>query len=638
MNEIRQQLEHLRRIMKREGIDAYLIGTADFHQSEYLAEYFKERQFMSGFTGSAGTLIVTGKEACLWVDGRYFIQAEKQLEGSGIQLMKSGKEGVPDIPQYLEKNLPAGGCFGFDGHTESSREGMDLERRLTKRGVRLNTKMDLVDEVWTGRPPLPKEPVWVLEDRYAGKSAAEKIRDLRKNMKDQGASVHVLTSLDDIAWLLNIRGNDVLMKPLVLSFALIWEETFLLFIDEEKLNQERNEHQGQYECQGQYEHQGQYGDLEQNRHWEEKRRSQEKTGTVREYLEQLGIQIRPYEAVYEETEALSGEQVLLEPEKINYMLYSCLSRKNELIEAINPTSLAKAVKNPVEMENMQKAHIKDGVAVTKFIYWLKQNIGKRHIDEMGAADRLEQFRSEQEGYLGKSFRTISAYGPNAAMCHYMATPETNTKLQAKGFYLVDSGGHYYEGTTDITRTVALGPLSREERIHFTIVLISMLRLGAAKFPYGCRGVNLDYAAREPMWRRGLNFEHGTGHGVGYLLTVHERPNNIRTRLEKNAAESAVLEEGMVTSDEPGLYIEGKYGIRTENLLLCKKAKKNEYGQFMEFEYLTYAPIDLEGIETEIMTDWEISLLNEYHQAVYEKLSPYLNVDEERWLYQVTRPV
>lgn len=607
MNVIQERLERLREEMARRGMDVYLVETADFHESEYVGKYFKCRQYMSGFTGSAGTLVVTMKEAFLWTDGRYFVQAAAQLKDSGVKLMKMREEGVPTVREYLEQALPEGGCLGFDGRTVNAAAGRDMEKALGLKQVSFKCAEDLVGLIWTDRPEMPAEPVWALADCYAGKNAADKISQLRAVMEENHATVHVLTSLDDIAWLLNIRGNDILFNPVVLSYVMVWKDRICLFINERTLTGKAYPYLDNAD-----------GDI-----------------TSREYLEALGVTVLPYDAVYDEVEKLRGETVLLEYGKVNYAIYSLIDSSNQIVSRMNPESVAKAQKNDIEMDNMRKAHIKDGVAMTRFIYWLKHNIGKVDMDEISVARYLEKLRLEQEGCLGMSFETISAYGAHGAMCHYSATEETNVKLEPRGLYLVDSGGQYYEGTTDITRTIVMGPLRDEEREHFTLVLISMLRLGAVKFLHGCRGISLDYVAREPFWSRGLDYNHGTGHGVGYLLNVHERPNSIRYRLLADASENAELEEGMVTSDEPGIYIEGSHGIRTENLVLCVKDEKNQYGQFMKFEFLTYVPIDVDGIDRSLMTERDVELLNAYHQQVYEKISPYLPEAEARWLWKVT---
>ena len=416
-------------------------------------------------------------------------------------------------------------------------------------------------------------------------------------MKKAKATVHVLTTLDDIVWLLNIRGNDIPFNPVVLSYVAVTEKEFFLFINEKTLD-----------------------------------------GQVREYLKGLNVVVKPYEEIYQFVRSLRGERVLLESSRVNFSIKNSLDSSNRIIDRMNPTVMAKAVKNPVEIENERRAHIKDGVAMTKFIFWLKKNIGTMDMTEISASIYLEELRRQQEGNLGLSFNTISAYGENAAMCHYSATPESNKVLEPRGLYLIDSGGQYYEGTTDITRTVALGLVTDEEREHFTLVAMSMLRLGHAKFLYGCRGLSLDYIARQPMWERGLNYNHGTGHGVGYLLNVHERPNGIRYKMVPERMDSAVMEEGMICSDEPGIYIEGSHGIRTENLIVCRKGEKNEYGQFMEFEYLTFVPIDLDALDVGLMEKRDVEYLNAYHRQVYEKISPYLTDEEKEWLREATREV
>lgn len=594
---IKEKTEQLRSLMAERHMDAYMIPTSDFHESEYVGEYFKCREFMTGFTGSAGTAVITKDEAGLWTDGRYFVQAGKQLDGTGVTLQKMGQSGVPSIEEYLDQVLPEGGCLGFDGRVVNCQLGQELEQLLEEKHVTLAYQEDLVDIIWKDRPKLSAKPVWILGENYAGKSSAQKIEELRKQMKKEKASIHILTTLDDIVWLLNIRGNDVDCNPVVLSYAMVTMDRFYLFINDSVLNEE-----------------------------------------VKAYLKGLGVTICPYNDIYMAVGQLRGQKVLLETAKTNYAIFRSIDESNRIIDRMNPTALAKAMKNPVEVENMKKAHIKDGAAMVKFIIWLKQNVGREAITEVSAQEHLDHLRSEVEGNLGLSFDTISAYGANAAMCHYKATAENDTKVEPKGLYLVDSGGQYYEGTTDVTRTIAVGPLTEKEREHFTLTVISMLRLGAVKFLYGCRGLTLDYVAREPFWSRGINFDHGTGHGVGYLLNVHERPNGIRWRMVPERQDNCILEEGMVTSDEPGVYIEGSHGVRTENLVVCKKAEKNEYGQFMEFEFLTMVPIDLEALDSSIMEERDIKLLNDYQKNVYETISPYLSQEEALWLKENTRAV
>lgn len=609
MNVVRDRLDALRKLMKERGMDAYMIPTADFHESEYVGEHFKCREYMTGFTGSAGTALITMDEACLWVDGRYYVQAAAQLKDSTVTMMKMGQEGVPSLRAYLEDKMPEGGCLGFDGRVVNAAEGLALEEMLRERGARISYGEDLAGMIWQERPELSAEPAWVLDERYAGKSALDKIADVREAMEKVHASVHVLTSLDDIAWLLNIRGNDILYNPVVLSYALVTMDQLYLFVNSSVLEGKA------------------YPYLED-----------EKGISVREYLERTGVTVMPYDGVYDMVEGLKNEKVLLEKCRINYAVYRLIDGSNKVIDRMNPTASMKAVKNDVEIENEKRAHIKDGVAMTKFIYWLKKNTGRIPMDEISVSDYLGKLRMDQEGCIGLSFATISAYGAHGAMCHYSATPESSIPLEPRGLYLIDSGGQYYEGTTDITRTIAMGPVTDEEKEHFTLVLMSMLRLGDVKFLHGCRGLSLDYAAREPLWRRGLNYEHGTGHGVSYLSSVHERPNGIRFKMVPERQDNAVMEAGMITSDEPGVYIEGSHGIRTENLVLCVEDEKNEYGQFLRFEYLTYVPIDLEVIDREIMSERDVELLNRYHEQVYEKISPYLDEDERVWLAEATRAV
>lgn len=592
-----ERLARLRKLMEEEGIDAYYVPSSDFHDSEYVEPYFGCRQFLSGFTGSAGTMVVTKDFSGLWTDGRYFVQAKKQLQGQDTKLMEMGSEGVPTIYEFLKEHLPEGGTLGFDGRVVNTADGRKFQALAEEKHGTLFVSRDLAGEIWEDRPELLPPRVWVLEERYSGETAGSKLKRLREAMKEKGASVHLLSSLDDIAWLFNIRKQSEDGNLLPLAHAVITENSARLFLDSSGSSED-----------------------------------------LKAYFAGWEVSLEPYGDVYRAVSELRDETILLEPEKINFALYGSVDSSNRILETMNPTSLMKAVKNPVEMENMRRAHLKDGVALTRFIRWMKTEGKTVQFTETQAAERLENLRKEQEGYLGPSFATISAYGPNAAMCHYHATKEEESSVGKSGFYLVDSGGQYYEGTTDVTRTIVMGPLTEEEKLHYTLVLMGTLRLADAKFLYGCRGINLDYLARGPLWKRGLDFNHGTGHGVGFLSTVHERPNGIRWRIVPERQDSCILEEGMVTSDEPGLYIEGSHGIRTENLLLCRKAEKTAYGQFMEFETLTWAPIDTEAIDVSVMEPSDVALLNEYHRQVYEHLSPYLNKEENQWLKEATKAI
>ncbi len=596
MNEIAKRIKRLRKLMREGRIDAYLVPTSDYHESEYVGSHFSCREYITGFTGSAGTALIGRDWAGLWTDGRYFVQAASELEGSGVELMKIGEPGVPTIEEYLEKHLPQQGILGFDGRVVSARMGEDLKKRLESRNVSFAYTEALIGEIWEERPGLSAEPVWVLEERYAGRPAAEKIAELRQEMKAVQATVHILTTLDDIVWLLNIRGNDIPHNPVVLSYAAVTDREFLLFVNSKALS-----------------------------------------GEVSAYLKGLGVTICPYQEIYTYVQELYHERVLLEKGKVNYAIVNYLDDSNRIIDQMNPTVMKKAQKTQTEIDNLKRAHIRDGVAMTKFIYWVKQNIGKIPMTECSAAEYLKTLRRKQ-GALDESFATISAYGSNAAMCHYHAEEGRCAVLKPQGLYLVDSGGQYLEGTTDITRTMALGPVTDKEKEHYTLVLMSMLRLGHVRFLEGCSGLSLDYVARELMWQRGLNYNHGTGHGVGYLLNVHERPVGIRFKTVPERQDGAAFMPGMVCSDEPGIYIEGSHGIRTENLMFCKEAQVTEYGRFFSFEYLTYVPIDLEPVDVTLMEARDIAYLNEYHNQVYEKISPYLEKEEAEWLKKVTQPI
>lgn len=583
--------------MKEKKIDAYLVATDDFHGSEYVGDYFKCRKYITGFTGSAGTAIITQDMAGLWTDGRYFIQAADQLRDTTIELFKSGEPGVPTVHQFLNDKLEEGMCLGFDGRTVSAREAEELQELLQKKHITFSVNDDLIGEIWEDRPVLSCEPVMELDIRWTGKSRADKIAEIREQMKAKEADTFILTSLDDIAWLLNIRGNDIHCCPVVLSYLVMMENELRLYANAAAFSEE-----------------------------------------IRSNLEADGVKIYPYDDVYSYVQTISSDKkVLLSRANVNSRLVSNIPSEVTILDEPNLTLLPKAVKNKTEMENERIAHIKDGIAVTKFIHWLKKNVTRTTITELSAAEKLYQFRSEQEHFLGDSFDPIIAYGTHAAIVHYSATEATDIPLEARGMVLADTGGHYLEGTTDITRTIVLGPVTAKEKKFFTAVLRGNLNLAAAKFKYGCTGLNLDYLARGPLWELGEDYNHGTGHGVGYLLNVHEGPNSFRWKnLPGNPA--PVLEEGMITSDEPGYYLENEFGIRHENLVLCKKAEKTSFGQFMCFEPLTMVPFDLEGINPEEMTERERKLLNDYHQKVYTTISPYLDEEEKEWLKQATREI
>lgn len=595
---IKERIENLRNILNEKEIFAYIIPSSDYHQSEYVSDYFKSREFMSGFTGSAGTLIVTQDEAGLWVDGRYFIQAEEQIKGSNIKLFKMGEENVPTIEEYLIDNMPKNSVLGFDGKVISANEGKSYLEKLGFKNINIEYDNDLVNLLWKDRDILPSEKAFSLDIKYCGESFSSKLNRLREEMKNKKATIHIITTLDDIAWLFNIRGNDVKYNPVVLSYAIITLDNVYLFIDDKKLDE-----------------------------------------NILNELKKENVEIKSYNYIYEFVKEIKeNEVVLLDPQKVNYSIYNNIPDNVQKIDMHNPIRDFKCIKNKVEIENIKRSHIKDGVAVTKFMYWLKNNVGKIDISEISATKKLEEFRREQDLFIEPSFSTIAGYREHAAMMHYSATEETDYKLEPSDLFLVDSGGQYYDGTTDITRTFALGELSTELKRHFTLVVRGMVRLSMAKFLYGCRGYNLDILARGPIWNEDLDYKCGTGHGIGFVLNVHESPNGFRWKVVPEREDSCILEEGMITTNEPGIYIEGSHGIRIENELLTRKQKKNEYGQYMDFEVITLAPIDLDAIDPELMLENEKEYLNRYHNLVYDKISPFLSEKEKQWLKKYTRAI
>ena len=595
---IKQRIENIRDLMKEKNIYAYIVPSSDYHQSEYVGDYFKSREFMSGFTGSAGTLIISMDEAGLWTDGRYFIQAENELKDSGIKLFKMGEEGVPTIEEYLLEKLPKNSTLGFDGRVMSVKEGQSLANKLAFKGINIEYKYDLVNDIWEDRCSLPTEKAFLLGVEYSGESFSDKLSRIRAVMKEKKATTHILASLDDIAWLFNIRGRDVKSNPVVLSYAVISIDSVYLFIDKNKIGED-----------------------------------------IRAELSKENVQIKGYEEVYEFIKKIEeNEVVLIDTSKVNYAIYNNIPSNVKKIVERNPSILFKSIKNEIELKNIRNSHIKDGVAFTKFMYWLKNNIGKIEITEISATQKLEEFRREQDKFIEPSFSTIAAYKDHAAMMHYSATEESNYKLEPRDLFLVDSGGQYFDGTTDITRTIALGPIPENVRKDFTNVVRGMIRLSKAKFLYGCRGYNLDILARGPLWEEGVDYKCGTGHGIGFVLNVHEGPNGFRWKVREDIDDSCILEEGMVTTNEPGVYVENSHGIRIENEIVVRKAEKNEYGQFMDFEVITFAPIDLDAIDESLILKDEKVYLNNYHKQVYDKISPYLNEEEKQWLKTYTREV
>ncbi len=593
----RDRVKALREEMQRHGIDACLILTDDFHASEYVGDYFKCREYISGFDGSAGTLAVTAQEACLWTDGRYFLQAADQLQDTGICLMKMGEPGVPTVDLWLKNKLENGQCLGYDGRTVGSARARALKQTLGRERIRFREDVDLAGMIWKDRPALPERPIWLLDAAYTGQERSAKLDLVRENLKKEGADWQVLASLDDIGWLFNIRGGDIDYNPVPLAYALIGTDSAILYAAPSAAGDQ-----------------------------------------VRQALEADGVQLRPYLQIYEDLKTLEGQRVVLDRETCNVALLSSLPESAAILERPNCTTAAKACKNPVEMENERKAHIKDGVAVTKLLYWLDQEeqrdrIRKGLLTELDVSEKLLSFRKEQADFIEQSFAPIIAAGPHGAIVHYEPTPETNIPVKDNSFLLMDSGGHYLQGTTDITRTAVIGTVTEEMKKHYTAVLRGHLNLAGAVFRYGTGGLQLDYLARAPLWELGLDFNHGTGHGVGYLMNVHEGPQRI-----SNKANMVPMEEGMLTSDEPGLYLTDRYGIRIENLMLCREAFRTEMGRFMKFEMVTLVPYDRRAIDPSLMTLEEKALLNDYHEKVYRQISPFLTFEECSWLRECTKPL
>lgn len=593
---VKQRIEKLRELMKENNIDLYVVPTSDFHQTEYVGEHFKARKFITGFTGSAGTAIITLEEARLWTDGRYFTQAEKQLEGSGVELMKMAEPGVPTINEYLKNTIVEGNCLGFDGRVVAMGDGQSYEEIVKSKNATIKYEVDLIDEVWTDRPALSEKPAFKLDEKYAGESAESKINRIREYMKNCGATYHTVTTIDDICWTLNMRGDDIEFFPLVLSYMVVTMDKVDLYVDENKLTDE-----------------------------------------MKKEFNEINVFVHPYNDVYEDTKKIpSGETILVDPARLNYAIYSNIPEGVAKVEERNPEVLFKAMKNKVEIENMRKAQIKDSIAHIKFMKWVKENVEKMEITEMSAAEKLDEFRVELGNFIRPSFEPISAYADHAAMMHYCSSPETDVRLREGSVYLTDTGAGFWEGSTDITRTFVLGEVSEEIKEHFTLVAMCNLRLANATFLQGCTGMNLDILARKALWERGLDYKCGTGHGMGYLLNIHEPPTNFRWRYR--AGDTHPMEEGMILTDEPGIYIEGSHGIRLENELLVCMSDKNEYGQFMNFETITYIPFDLDGIVPEVMNSDDIKYLNAYHKTVFEKISPYLDEEETEWLRKYTREI
>lgn len=586
----------LQKLLIQKEIDAYLIPTADEHNSEYLSEYYKARAFLSGFTGSAGTLLVTQKKAFLWTDGRYHIQASKQLEGKPITLMKQGLSGVPTVEEFLRNFLKENDVLAFNGRIITTSFALKLINKLE--GVKVDSSLDLSPAVWEDRPNLPFSFLYKLEEFYSGKTFQEKLAEIRQELQNNETDTYILSSLEDQAWLYNLRANDIPHTPVFYAFTIIDAEGCHLFINSKKLDK-----------------------------------------IVEKYLKDNEVLIYEYEDFYTYISSFAERKILLDFNKANYAIFATLSEKNTLNNHPDPTILMKAIKNEKEIENTIYAHIKDGIAFTKLMYYVKTSIQEDNpMTELSVTSHLHKLRQSQDSFVDISFDTICAYKEHAAMMHYSATPESNYTLEASDLLLIDSGGHYLDGTTDITRTLALGTLSENQKLHFTTVLKSVIALSEAVFLKGVKGLNLDVLARGPIWKLLMDYKCGTGHGVGYLLSVHEAPNGFRWQIVPERNDSAEFVPGMITTNEPGIYLENKYGIRIENEMVCVEKGKNEFGEFLGFETITLAPIDLDAIDTALLSESEKSWLNQYHKRVYDELSPYLEEEEKEWLKIYTREI
>lgn len=584
-------IKDFQQLLKDKNIQFYIVPTDDDHQSETVGDYYQARAYLSGFTGSAGTLLVMQDEAYLWTDGRYFIQAAKELY-EGITLMKMGQKGVPTLLEFLIQHIQEHDKIAFDGQTMACQFILDLKKQLKIDDYQIEC-VDLMQEFWKDRPQRSCEKAFLYDIQYHGLSTHKKIEKILDYMKDHNCQSHLITTLDDIAWIFNIRGNDIPCSPTVLAFALITLDQSYLYLQK-----------GSY-------------DLD-----------------MVKALQQENVLVKDYQDIYQDAQELKG-RVLLSTNHINYALFQCLNC--EIVDKMNPSQMLKAIKNEVEIENSKHAHIKDGVAMTKFMYWLKNNYGKIDMDEMSVSDKVLELRQQQDLFIEPSFTTICAWKDNAALMHYHPTSTQFTKIDQDGMLLIDSGGQYMDGTTDITRTFVLGQITDIQKKHFTMVLQGMLALQNAHFLHGCTGQSLDILARSPMWSEDINYQCGTGHGVGHLLNVHEGPQGFRYKL-RSLSENITLEPGMNITDEPGIYLEGQYGIRIENELLCVKGHENEYGQFLHFEPLTFVPIDLDAIDVNMLSQKEKNWLNHYHLEVYEKISPYLNDEEKQWLKEYTKTI
>lgn len=587
---VKERIASLRETLKLMGLKAFIVPSTDPHMSEYVASHWEARQWISGFTGSAGTIVVTEKEAGLWTDSRYFLQASEQLQGTGIDLYKEKLPETPSIAEFLKSRLSKGDVVGINGQVFSLSTAKAMRKELREKDIELRSVADPFKSIWEDRPPIPQNPILILPIQYAGEGCQEKVVRIRQQMEKDNIDVILITALDEIAWVLNLRGSDVHCNPVFISYLLISHRDVKLFIDERKLTPE-----------------------------------------VKSYLNDCEVKVYPYIDFYSDLEQNTCvDKVLADPAFLNYAIYQGLSSHSELIERKTYVAFMKAIRNQTEIDNLHHAMVKDGVAMVKFLKWLDTEADIYHETEMSVDRQLRSFRAAQADYIGESFDTIAGYGAHGAIVHYEATPETDAALEPRGFLLLDSGAQYLDGTTDITRTIPLGYLTQEEKEDYTLILKGHIDLAMAVFPEHTRGSQLDILARQPIWQRRMNYLHGTGHGVGSFLNVHEGPHSIR--MEDNPI---TLQAGMVVTDEPGIYKAGSHGVRTENILLVVPTGEGMFGNYLQFETVTLCPIDKRPIVLELLSPAEIDWLNRYHAKVYEKLSPYLDKAEQDWLRSVT---
>ena len=590
-----KKITALRKEMSKNNLDAYIILSSDVHQSEYVAKHWQSRAWFSGFSGSAGVVLVTADFAGLWTDSRYFIQAEEELQGSGIQLIKLK---IPHAPEYIEwlfQNLKAGSKIGVDGQVVSVSLAKNLKDKLSDKNMELHFQYDLISKIWKNRPTLPQNSIFSYDFKYSGQHRHTKLKNIRKELQKKGADAYISSALDSIAWLFNFRGNDIKYSPVAIAFAVVDMKTATLFIESQKVPKK-----------------------------------------LQQELISGGVEIKNYRTINEHIAALKGQNIYYDPQRTSQFIADAIPKNSKHFQGIDIAYYLKAIKNKTEIAHFKQVMISDGIAMVKFLMWLEENISKQKITELSAAKKLREFRSIQNGFVSESFTTIAAYGKHGAIVHYSPKPKTDAVLRAKGLFLLDSGGQYRGGTTDLTRTIFMGKVTQKAKKDYTLVLKGHINLAKIQFPEGTKGHQLDILARKALWNRGLDYGHGTGHGVGAFLNVHEGPHAISPR-GNNQAEASI-QAGMISSNEPGMYREGKYGIRIENLVLAKRSQKTKFAQFLKFETITLCPIDISLIDKSLLNIDDIIWLNKYHKKVFRKLAPFLNETEQNWLRYKTREI